>query len=150
MNFILLSIIGLLDSKVTREAMIRIASRIPAFGHLAVQAVPILRPKDSSPRPEELQRFCCDNYGTGLGGSLTFSALSSALRRSLRSVSAMVAFTHLLAVAGPVFVIASLAMPAGIGGGMLYVPLLIVTRVADPRVAAVLAQPIIVGAALAG
>jgi hypothetical protein len=28
----------------------------------------------------------------------------------------MVAFVHLLAVAGPVFIIASLAMPAGIGG----------------------------------
>ncbi|CAK9053387.1 unnamed protein product [Durusdinium trenchii] len=62
----------------------------------------------------------------------------------------MVAFAHLLAVAAPVFVIASLAMPAGIGGGMLYVPLLIVTHIADPRLAAVLAQPIIVGAALAG
>ena len=62
----------------------------------------------------------------------------------------MVAFVHLLAVAGPVFIIASLAMPAGIGGGMLYVPLLIVTHVADPRLAAVLAQPIIVGAAMAG
>lgn len=35
-------------------------------------------------------------------------------------------------------------------GGMLYVPLLIVTHVADPRLAAVLAQPIIVGAAMAG
>ncbi len=33
---------------------------------------------------------------------------------------------------------------------MLYVPLLIVTHVADPRLAAVLAQPIIVGAAMAG
>lgn len=33
---------------------------------------------------------------------------------------------------------------------MLYVPLLIVTHIADPRLAAVLAQPIIVGAALAG
>ena len=62
----------------------------------------------------------------------------------------MVALVHLFAVAAPVFVIASLAMPAGIGGGMLYVPLLIVTHVADPRLAAVLAQPIIVGAALAG
>ena len=35
-------------------------------------------------------------------------------------------------------------------GGMLYVPLLIVTHVADPRLAAVLAQPLIVGAAMAG
>lgn len=37
-----------------------------------------------------------------------------------------------------------------LSGGMLYVPLLIVTHVADPRLAAVLAQPIIVGAAMAG
>lgn len=56
----------------------------------------------------------------------------------------------LLACAIPVFVIASVAMPAGVGGGMLYVPLLILTGVADPRSAAVLSQPIIVGAALAG
>jgi len=62
----------------------------------------------------------------------------------------MVPFLHLLAVAAPVFLIASLAMPAGVGGGLLYVPLLIVTHVAGPRLAAVLAQPIIVGAALAG
>ncbi|OLQ03730.1 hypothetical protein AK812_SmicGene13279 [Symbiodinium microadriaticum] len=66
------------------------------------------------------------------------------------TVVKMVPFLHLLAVAAPVFLIASLAMPAGVGGGLLYVPLLIVTHVAGPRLAAVLAQPIIVGAALAG
>lgn len=49
--------------------------------------------------------------------------------RSLRQWVAMVAFVHLLAVAGPVFIIASLAMPAGIGGqgefpkDWLFVPL---------------------------
>lgn len=36
----------------------------------------------------------------------------------------MVAFVHLLAVAGPVFVIASLAMPAGIGGRLHFPPLI--------------------------
>jgi len=56
----------------------------------------------------------------------------------------------MLVCAIPVFVIASIAMPAGVGGGMLYVPLMILTSVADPRSAAVLAQPIIVGAATAG
>ena len=53
------------SAKVTGEAMKRIATRIPAFGHLALQRVDL----DSFRRPEELQRFCCDNYGTGLGRS---------------------------------------------------------------------------------
>eukprot|EP00931_Biecheleriopsis_adriatica_P115005 TRINITY_DN90864_c0_g1_i1.p1 TRINITY_DN90864_c0_g1~~TRINITY_DN90864_c0_g1_i1.p1 ORF type:complete len:494 (+),score=81.13 TRINITY_DN90864_c0_g1_i1:76-1557(+) len=63
----------------------------------------------------------------------------------------MMGLVHLIVICGiPVFVIASIAMPAGVGGGMLYVPLMILTGVADARLAAVLASPIIVGAALAG
>lgn len=50
----------------------------------------------------------------------------------------------------PVFVIASLAMPAGIGGGLLYVPLMVVMGVVEEaRVAAALGQPLIFGATLA-
>lgn len=50
----------------------------------------------------------------------------------------------------PVFVIASLAMPAGIGGGLLYVPVMLLLGTAEtPNSAAALSQPIVVGAALA-
>mmetsp|Transcript_28742 Transcript_28742/g.61136 ORF Transcript_28742/g.61136 Transcript_28742/m.61136 type:complete len:505 (+) Transcript_28742:115-1629(+) len=56
----------------------------------------------------------------------------------------------LLLALGPVFVIASLAMPAGIGGGLLYVPLCTFLGVTpDLREAAALAQPLIFGATLA-
>eukprot|EP00929_Paragymnodinium_shiwhaense_P003775 TRINITY_DN10441_c0_g1_i1.p1 TRINITY_DN10441_c0_g1~~TRINITY_DN10441_c0_g1_i1.p1 ORF type:complete len:464 (-),score=104.30 TRINITY_DN10441_c0_g1_i1:594-1985(-) len=56
----------------------------------------------------------------------------------------------LLSAAAPTFVIAALAMPAGIGGGLLYVPLLLITKVVHtPNAAAALSQPIVVGAALA-
>jgi len=61
----------------------------------------------------------------------------------------MVAHAVLIALA-PVVIIASLAMPAGIGGGLLYVPLLTVMGgVEETRTAAAMAQPMIVGATLA-
>eukprot|EP00434_Breviolum_minutum_P000240 symbB.v1.2.000199.t2/scaffold21.1/size436794/18 len=90
--------------------------------------------------PSELYAWCCENYGVGPG----------AVQRS----NATTKYVFLVDKREGAVLIAprssGLAMPAGIGGGMLYVPLLIVTHVADPRLAAVLAQPIIVGAAMAG
>lgn len=62
----------------------------------------------------------------------------------------MAPMAAILLAAPPVFAIASLAMPAGAGGGILYVPLMQVMGVADTsNVAAALAQPMIFGAALA-
>lgn len=56
----------------------------------------------------------------------------------------------LFIAAAPVFLIASLAMPAGIGGGLLYVPVMLLVGIVDtPNEAAALSQPIVVGAALA-
>mmetsp|Transcript_42109 Transcript_42109/g.119120 ORF Transcript_42109/g.119120 Transcript_42109/m.119120 type:complete len:410 (-) Transcript_42109:13-1242(-) len=50
-----------------------------------------------------------------------------------------------------VAVIAALAMPAGNGGGILYVPLLqLVGITASPSASAALSQPVVVGASLAG
>lgn len=58
--------------------------------------------------------------------------------------------SSLFVAAAPVFVIASLAMPAGIGGGLLYVPVMLLLGIVDtPNEAAALSQPIVVGAALA-
>jgi len=55
-----------------------------------------------------------------------------------------------LVALAPVVIIASLAMPAGIGGGLLYVPLLtFMGVVAETRTAAAMAQPLIVGATMA-
>jgi len=49
-----------------------------------------------------------------------------------------------------VFVIAALAMPAGVGGGLLYVPLLLLVGVtSSANASAALSQPIVVGGALA-
>lgn len=58
--------------------------------------------------------------------------------------------TIVFAAMAPVAVVASLAMPAGIGGGLLYVALLTCMGVtADTRQAAAMAQPLIMGATLA-
>lgn len=66
-----------------------------------------------------------------------------------RHVSSAMSATLLFATL-PVFVIASLAMPAGIGGGLLYVPLLVPLGISvDHRQASALAQPLIFGASLA-
>jgi len=62
----------------------------------------------------------------------------------------MVANMAVFLVIPPVFVIASLAMPAGVGGGLLYVPLMVAMGVVgETRAAAALAQPLVFGATLA-
>lgn len=56
----------------------------------------------------------------------------------------------ILVMAVLVFFIAALAMPAGVGGGLLYVPVLLFVGLVDnARDAAALSQPIVVGASLA-
>eukprot|EP00428_Durinskia_dybowskii_P039417 CAMPEP_0170276266 /NCGR_PEP_ID=MMETSP0116_2-20130129/38118_1 /TAXON_ID=400756 /ORGANISM="Durinskia baltica, Strain CSIRO CS-38" /LENGTH=494 /DNA_ID=CAMNT_0010527539 /DNA_START=1 /DNA_END=1482 /DNA_ORIENTATION=- len=57
----------------------------------------------------------------------------------------------LCGTAAVVFVISSVAVPAGVGGGLLYVPVLVLTKVASTsNQAAALSQTLVVSATLAG